>query len=99
MSSDDVPVKKISLSPPSLSSLAESISSGLSTNFAHSSCTISTPPDLTLSPYPLAAPGLTGSPRIVDVGGPPYLSPRPNFTKTYDLLSISQLAEMPTLTG
>ncbi|KAJ9613904.1 hypothetical protein H2200_002040 [Cladophialophora chaetospira] len=99
MPSDAFPVKKISLSPPSLGALAESIQSGLSTNFASSACTVSTPPDLTLPPYHLAGPGLTGNPRIVDIGGPPNLSPLPNFTKKYELLSISAQAEMSTDTG
>ena len=99
MSPYDLPVKKLSLSPPSLSSLAESISSGLASNFVHSSCSIDTPPDLTLPPYHLAGPGLTGRPRIVDVGGPQNLSPSPNLKKKYDLNSVSLLAQMSTDTG
>ncbi|OCT48531.1 Ester hydrolase C11orf54 like protein [Cladophialophora carrionii] len=99
MSSGSLPVKKVPLFPPSLSTLAESISAGLSSNFRHSSCTVSTPPDLTLPPYHLAAPGLTGSPRIVDIGGPPNLSPAPDLTKKYDLLSVAHQAEMSTSTG
>lgn len=100
MSSDQSwPVKKVSLSPPTLSSLAASLSAGLSSNFAHSSCTISTPPDLTLAPYHLAGPGLTGSARIVNVGGQPNLLPGPNLTKKYDLLAVSRQVEMSPSTG
>lgn len=93
------PVKKIALSPPSLTSLAESISSSISDNFANASCTIDTPPDLTLPPYHLAGPGLTGSTRIVDIGGPPNLAPVPDLTKKYDMLSVARQVEMSTSTG
>ena len=98
-SNESYSVKKTALRPPPLSSLAESISPGLSKNFVDSSCTISTPPDLTQPPYHLAGPGLTGSPRIVDVGGPPNLQPSPNFSKKYDLLTVCQQAEMSASTG
>ncbi|OAP54592.1 hypothetical protein AYL99_11040 [Fonsecaea erecta] len=93
------PVKKVELSPPSLASLADAIASGLSSNFAVSSCTVSTPPDLTHAPYHLAGPGLGGSPRIVEVGGPPNLSPSPNLTKRYDLAAIARQADMSPTTG
>lgn len=100
MSSDaSWPTKKAILSPPSLPSLAESINAGLSSNFEQSSCTVDTPPDLTLAPFYLAASGLNGSTRIVDVGGPPNLQPSPDLSKKYDLLSISQQIDMSTSTG
>jgi hypothetical protein len=100
MSSDTLwPVKKATLSPPTLASLANAIAAGMSSNFAESSCSIATPPDLTLAPFYLAASGLNGATRIVDVGGPPNLQPSPNLTKKYDLLSISRQIDMNTSTG
>ncbi|KIX92085.1 uncharacterized protein Z520_12169 [Fonsecaea multimorphosa CBS 102226] len=92
-------VKKVALSPPSLASLAEAIASGLSSNFAVSSCSMATPPDLTAAPYHLAGPGLGGSTRIVDVGGPPNLAPSPNLTKKYDLAAIARQVDMSPSTG
>ncbi|EXJ61242.1 uncharacterized protein A1O5_12034 [Cladophialophora psammophila CBS 110553] len=89
----------VALSPPSPSALAEAIASGLSSNFAYSSCTLAIPPDLTAAPYHLAGPGLTGSPRVVDVGGPPNLSPTPDLTRKYDLASIARQVDMSPSTG
>lgn len=99
MSENIPPVKHITLSPPSLSALAASISAGLSTNFAHSSCDVETPPDLTLPPYHLAAPGLSGSTRIADVGGGPYLHPSPDRSRKYDLHAIAQQVNLPASGG
>ena len=93
------PVKKTALSPPTLPSLASAIAAGLSSNFAQCSCLVATPPDLTLKPFYLAASGLTGAARVVDVGGPPNLQPSPDFSKKYDLLSISQQVDMTPSTG
>lgn len=94
------PVKKLSLAPaPPLYALAASISTGLAANFAQSSCTVGTPPDLTLPPYHLAAPGLTGSARVVNVGGPPNLLPSPNLEKKYDLLALATKVDMSPSTG
>jgi hypothetical protein len=99
MALNDFPVKKIALFPPSLSALSESISGGLSSNFANSSCTVDTPPDLTLPPYYLAGSGLAGSTRVLDIGGPPNLSPIPNKTKKYNLSSIARQADMSSSSG
>ncbi|KEF57843.1 uncharacterized protein A1O9_05764 [Exophiala aquamarina CBS 119918] len=93
------PVKKATLSPPTLPSLASAIAAGLCSNFAQSSCSVATPPDLTLKPFHLAASGLAGATRVVDVGGPPHLQPTPDLSKEYDLLSISQQVGMNQSTG
>ncbi|KAH0833757.1 hypothetical protein AYO21_04498 [Fonsecaea monophora] len=93
------PVKKVELAPPSLSALAQGIVSGLCSNFSISDCSVANPPDLTAAPYHLAGPGLSGSPRIVDVGGPPNLSPTPNMTKKYDLTAIAGQVGMSPATG
>ena len=93
------PVRKTTLSPPSLQSLAEAIKAGLSSNFKEASCTVDTPPDLTLAPFHLAAQGLSGSTRVVDVGGPPNLQPSPDLSKKYDMISISQQVGMNPSSG
>ncbi|RVX75796.1 hypothetical protein B0A52_00152 [Exophiala mesophila] len=99
MSDHPRPVRHLALSPPSLSSLAASISSGLSTNFTHWSCDVETPPDLTLPPYHLAAPGLSGSARVADVGGPPYLESNLDLTRKYDLTAIARDVNLPASGG
>ncbi|KAK5048021.1 hypothetical protein LTR84_006211 [Exophiala bonariae] len=93
------PVRQTTLSPPSLQSLADAIDAGLSSNFAVASCTVDSPPDLTLPPFHLAAPGLNGSSRVVDIGGPPNLLPSPNLSKKYDMLSICQQIDMNPSSG
>ncbi|KAK5229411.1 hypothetical protein LTR99_001643 [Exophiala xenobiotica] len=99
MSTDEKwPIKKVILSPPPLSDLASAISLGLSSNFAESSCTVETPPDLTLPPYHLAGPGLTGSARVVEVGDPSYLITS-DFTRRYDLRAISRQTDMSPSSG
>ncbi|KIW17230.1 hypothetical protein PV08_04421 [Exophiala spinifera] len=92
------PVKKVALSPPPLHALAEAITSTLSSNFSSSSCTVETPPDLTLPPYHLAGPGLTGSPRVVEVGDPSYLV-RSDFSRRYELRAIASQADMSPTSG
>ncbi len=99
MSSDKKwPIKKVVLSPPPLSAVASAISLELSSNFSESSCTVETPPDLTLPPYHLAGPGLTGSTRVVEVGDPSYLI-KFDFTRRYDLQPISRKTDMSPSSG
>ncbi|KAI1610292.1 hypothetical protein EDD36DRAFT_321380 [Exophiala viscosa] len=99
MSSEhNLPVKKLALSPPSLAELATSISAGLSTNFSSSSCTVETPPDLTLAPFHLAGPGLTGSTRVAEVGDRSYLVKR-DLSRKYDLRAIARQVDMNPATG
>lgn len=93
------PIDRVSVSPPSLDELASCIASGLSSNYSQATCTVECPPDLTLPPYYLAAPGMTGSTRVVDVGGPPYLLPSPDGSKKFDLLALSRQTDMSDSTG
>ncbi|CAG9994390.1 unnamed protein product [Clonostachys byssicola] len=97
--SSQYPIKKVTVTPPSLEELASSIASGLPSNFVDASCTVETPPDLTQQPYNLAGPGLTGNARVVDIGGPPYLLPSPDASKKFDLLTISRQTDMTPSTG
>ena len=39
--------------------------------------------------------GLGGSPRLLDIGGVPYLIPLANKTKFYNLIEMASLAELP----
>ena len=48
-----------------------------------------------LPPPSLPPLGLGGSPRLVDIGGVPYLFPTANKTKLYDLTEMAALAELP----
>lgn len=88
------PVRRVPLHPPPLDEVAAAVLNGLQSNFSTSSVSISVPPDLRQPPYHLAGPGLSGNPRVADVGGQPNLFPSPNLDKRYDLLSISELMDM-----
>src|SRR4051812_9135412 len=88
------PVEKHPLSPPPLAEIQSHLSTSLPTNFHHITVSITPCPDLRLPPYNLAAAGLSGNPRIADIGGPPYLHPLPNFTKKYNIPHITRLMEM-----
>ena len=49
---------------------------------------------LSLSPLSLLL-GLGGSPRIIDIGGVPYLMPLVDRTKLYDLTEVASLVGLP----
>lgn len=66
------------------------LSIGLKENFGEVSVSEVDCPDLTAAPYHLAGQGLSGSPTIVEIGGPPYLLPTVDRTKLYDLVAIGR---------
>ena len=92
------PIEHLPLSPPPLPSILAAIQKHLPSTFLHTTVSISTPPDLRLAPYHLAAAGLSGSTRVVDIGHPSNLHP-PNLSKRYDLLEISKLINLPAERG
>ncbi|KAL4816995.1 hypothetical protein BDW67DRAFT_190675 [Aspergillus spinulosporus] len=85
--------------PPPLSELAPIIAKALQQNFAHASASVTQCPDLRNPPFGLAAPGLSGNPRIADVGGQANLFPSPNFDAKYSLLSLARDMEMAAERG
>ncbi|XP_003385232.1 PREDICTED: ester hydrolase C11orf54 homolog [Amphimedon queenslandica] len=95
MSSSSFPVEKRQLHTPDLSHVAQVIESGLKENFKEASVNVVDCPDLTSSPWQLAAPGLGGAPRLLDVGGVPYLMPLIQREKVYDLAQVASLAGLP----
>ena len=62
-------------------------------NFEEASVTVVESEDLTKSPWNLAAPGISGSPRLLDIGGVPYLTPHVQRHKLYDM------RDYPSMTG
>lgn len=93
------PLEKLALSPPTLDQLALSIHDGLQSNFRSVTVEVAQSPDLRQPPFHLAAEGLSGNPRVADVGGPLFLAPGPDFSKKYNLLSIAKQMEMPSDRG
>lgn len=88
-------VRRVSLNPPSPEEVAAEIHDGLQAHFITANASIAVPPDLRQSPFHLAAPGLSGNPRVADVGGTANLRPLPRLDKRYDLLTIADLMDMP----
>lgn len=69
------------------------LKSGLETNFECVLVEVCPCPDLSQAPFNLAASGLGGHPRILDIGGVPYLVPLAQKEKLYDM------KDYPKLTG
>lgn len=60
----------------------------LKLNFAEVIVELVDCPNLTEAPFHLKSPGLGGLPRILEIGGPPYLLPTVDREKVYDLNEI-----------
>ncbi|CAK8676104.1 ester hydrolase C11orf54 homolog [Clavelina lepadiformis] len=94
--SRDMAIESRVLHIPPLQELADTIAGGLQDNYAESSCTVVDCPDLSKDPYGLAAPGLCGKTRLVDVGGVPYLCPVSQYMeRVYDLENVSNQVNLP----
>lgn len=79
---------------PHLEELVEVLSTGLSSNFQTVEIEIVDCPDLTKEPFTLACKGLGGKPRLVDIGGPPYLLPLVRREKLYNLSDVGKLTDV-----
>ncbi len=91
---EELATTRLALTPPPLSDLVPILSAGLKAYFEVVDVSISECPNLRAAPFHLAAPGLSGNPRVADVGGQDKLRPTPDFSRKYDLLSVSQLMDM-----
>ncbi|KAL4919191.1 hypothetical protein BDW62DRAFT_179614 [Aspergillus aurantiobrunneus] len=94
-----MPVTVTPRSPPSLQELAPIIELSLKHNFAHATAKVVSCPDLREPPFGLAARGLSGAPRIADVGGQPNLFPAPNRDAQFSLLSLARDMQMSPARG
>ena len=89
-----LPVEHVSLHVPTLDAICDAFKAGLTSNFADFSVKVVDCPDLRKAPFGLAAPGLSGAPRIADVGGVPNLTPKPKREKVYSLTETLKLTNM-----
>lgn len=80
------------LHTPSLDEVRNVLAAKLTSNFEHVNVDVVDCPNLMEEPFHLAGRGLNGSPTLVEIGGAPYLLPNVDYTKLYDLVSISQRA-------
>eukprot|EP00094_Tigriopus_californicus_P001237 TCALIF_01198-PA protein Name:"Similar to Ester hydrolase C11orf54 homolog (Mus musculus)" AED:0.32 eAED:0.36 QI:0/0/0/0.37/1/1/8/0/572 len=81
------------LHQPDLKKLASVLENGLKQTFEEASVSVQTCPDLTQAPFNLAAPGLCGQAKILDVGGCPYLFPLAQREKFYDIKDFPKLVQ------
>ncbi|XP_069703022.1 ester hydrolase C11orf54 homolog [Periplaneta americana] len=79
---------------PPLEEVVKVLSNGLTSNFAKVEVDIVDCPDLTKEPFTLACKGLGGKPRLIEVGGPPYLLPLVKRDKVYDMKDLGKLADV-----
>lgn len=88
-------VEKIKLHVPTLEEVADVFQAGLRKHFAEVQVKVVECPDLRKEPFTLAAEGIGGSPRVLDVGGVPYLTPQVRRDKVYNMDKLAELAELP----
>lgn len=87
-----LPFEEKPLYTPPLDEIRDVVAAGLTSNFETVKVEVVDCPNLTEDPFHLAGQGLNGSPTLLELGGPPYLLPHVDYTKLYDLVSISQKA-------
>ena len=79
----------------SLEDIAAVLKNGLQKIFSHAEVEVVDCPDLTQSPWNLAAPGLGGKTSLLDVGGVPNLIPLPDLSKIYNFDEIAKAIDHP----
>jgi len=92
LASDRLPVEHAALHIPSLEDVAKVLQAGLSKNFGTASVEVVECPDL--KEWGLAAEGLGGATRLMDIGGVPYLMPTPMKEKIYDMKDYPKLSNL-----
>ncbi|XP_074840304.1 ester hydrolase C11orf54 homolog isoform X1 [Carettochelys insculpta] len=88
-------VEKFALHVPNLEELSGVLQDGLKENFADVQVSVVDCPDLTRDPFNFPVKGICGKPRLVDVGGVPYLVPLVQKDKVYDLNTVAKQIELP----
>lgn len=88
-------VEKKQLLVPSYTELSQCIEKSLRSNFASAAVRVVTCPDLSESPWNLAAEGICGSPRLVDIGGVPYLIPLAQKDVRFNFSKVASLIDLP----
>ena len=86
-----LPTEKQCLYQPPLEELASAIQYGMRNNFETVSVSVTDCPDLTQIPFGLAEKGICGRPKLLDVGGVPYLIPKPDLSRIYNFDVLANL--------
>ena len=88
------PVESKPLHVPDINELAAIIEEGMAQNFENIFVTVVDCPNLKEQPFCLAETGLGGRPKILDVGGVPYLIPKPQLNKIYNFEKLAEIIGM-----
>ncbi|XP_076234081.1 ester hydrolase C11orf54 homolog [Calliopsis andreniformis] len=91
----ELDIIKKQLHVPALTEIKDVLKEGLTKNFAEAEVDIVDCPDLTQEPFTLAAPGLNGTPTVLEVGGPSFLLPTPQKNKLYNVKELLNQLEYP----
>ncbi|KAL0841667.1 hypothetical protein ABMA28_013945 [Loxostege sticticalis] len=83
-----LPIAEKPLFVPPVEEVVDVLSRGLKANFATVEVSAAPCPDLTQAPFFLTSTGLTGNEKLVEIGGPPYLVPKVQRDKLYDLAQL-----------
>ena len=86
-------VVKHELHRPALAELASLLEKGLKKNFAKVQVQVKKCPDLSEKPFGLAAAGICGNAKLLDLGGPHFLTPTPQKDKIYDMIDLAFLSD------
>jgi hypothetical protein len=92
LASSTLPVEHKELHVPNLADVAKVLQDGLAQNFGTVSVEVVECPDL--REWGLAAEGLGGKTRLMDVGGVPYLMPTPMKEKLYEMKDYPKLTNL-----
>ncbi|RZF34327.1 hypothetical protein LSTR_LSTR008866 [Laodelphax striatellus] len=87
-------IERQALFQPQFDDVVKALSNGLKENFETVNVSLEDCPDLTQEPFHLAAKGLGGCPKIVDVGGPPYLLPNVDKSRYYDCSLLGKICSV-----
>ncbi|CAH1802358.1 unnamed protein product [Owenia fusiformis] len=94
MTDRQMPVQRVSLHVPPLNEVATVLQNAYEKHYSSVSVNVVDCPDLTQSPFNLAAPGLCGKTAVTDVGGVPNLHPLVDRSKIYSLDRVARQVEI-----
>eukprot|EP00052_Salpingoeca_macrocollata_P005611 m.48394 g.48394 ORF g.48394 m.48394 type:complete len:319 (+) comp14956_c0_seq1:188-1144(+) len=89
------PTETADLFQPPAEEVAAVLQKALATNFAEAQAEVVDCPDLSQAPFHLAAPGICGTPKLLDIGGVPNLVPLVQRNRVYNLQDICRDIGMP----
>lgn len=92
LDTNSLPFEEKPLYTPKLEEIRDVVAAGLKSNFSVVEVSVVDCPNLCEEPFHLAGRGLGGRTALMELGGPPYLLPHVDYSKLYDMVSVSQRA-------